>query len=448
MIKLIVLHILFGLVCITTICALALFTKFNTNKNNMDKKIIKGDELQLFISGQTGCPAWATNHTLTLSGSTQDISTKDHGVWNATSTTKISWELTGEYLANTVDYNYFYDAMIHRQKLDVRFALVKNYNENGLTSVGGPVPYWIADVKGWEGKCVVTNLQMNAPTGENATISITLTGVGPLKEYDNTITDYSIRVTYNDVGEGMTLFNMRAYPYINSGWVSDGNTTMQIDISDGKLHDSTPSRDSFFIFYLSGPGIPEYMFSGVNTVDTVETTNNIYNVGQYAFDNSSLTEITIQTPTPINYGNYCFSNCMLLEHVNYSSGNGRNWLSAKHVNNSAFLNCVRLEDSVLGDACEYVLFSAFDGCLAMRNVWFGSSLERVNERAFLVDSQASTKTFHFYTEKAPYCGELAFGNIGYQTFILHNAASATDFVSGTDMATEYPVDQCDYQIAT
>ena len=219
-------------------------------------------------------------------------------------------------------------------------------------------------------------------------------------------------------------------------------------MSDGKLHDATPNNAHYFIYYLSGPGIPEYMFSGVNTVDTVTTTNNIYNVGQYAFDNSSLTEISLPGPTPINYGNYCFSNCNWLTHVNYASGSGRNWLSAKHVNNSAFLNCVRLEDSILGDACEYVLYSAFDGCLAMRNVWFGSSLERVNERAFLVDSHASTKTFHFYTEKAPYCQELAFGNIGDQTFVLHNAASVNDFISGTDMATYYPADQCDYQIAT
>ena len=412
----------------------------------MSKQIIKGDELQLFLNN--GAPKFATSHTLTLTGSTLDTDTKDHGYWGSSEVGKLTWELTAECLYTDGDYDDMFDMMIAHTPITLSFAKVKNYSVNGLTSVGGDVAAWIPDVIQRRGNAYVTSLTANANTGENATYSITFTGAGPLKTIDNTTTNYSIRVTYSDNTEGMALFNMRAYPYINSGWVTDGHTTVQIDISDGKLHDAPPSRDSFFIFYLSGPGIPEYMFSDVNTIDTVETTNTIYNVGQYAFDNSSLTEITIPTPSPINYGNYCFSNCTSLTHVNYASGNGRNWLSAKHVNNSAFLNCVRLEDSVLGDNCEYILFSAFDGCLAMRNVWFGSSLRRVNERAFLVDSQASTKTFHFYTEKAPYCEELAFGNVGYQTFILHNSSDARDFVDNTDMATLYPTDQCDYQIAS
>lgn len=184
MIKLFVLHILVGLVCIAIICALTLFTKFNTNYHNMSKEIINGDKLQLFINGQTGTPAWATNHTLTLSTSTQEIGTKDHGVWNGTNVTKISWELTGEYLANTVDYNYFFDNMVHRRQISVKFAQVSNYNENGLQSVGGPVEYWIAGENYWQGNCIISNLQLNAPTGENATVSITLTGTGPLIKHE------------------------------------------------------------------------------------------------------------------------------------------------------------------------------------------------------------------------------------------------------------------------
>lgn len=154
----------------------------------MSKEIIKGDELQLFINGQTGCPAWCTNHTLTLSTSTQEIGTKDHGVWNGTNVTKISWELTGEYLANTVDYNYFFDTMVHRRQISVKFAQVSNYNENGLQSVGGPVEYWIAGNNYWQGNCIITNLQLNAPTGENATVSITLTGSGPLIKHEAAFT--------------------------------------------------------------------------------------------------------------------------------------------------------------------------------------------------------------------------------------------------------------------
>jgi len=413
----------------------------------MSKQIIKGDELQLFL--QDGAPKFATSHTLTLSGSTLETDTKDHGFWGASEVGKLTWELTAECLYTDGDYDSMFDMMIAHTPITLTFAKVKNYSVNGLSSVGGDVASWVPDVIQRRGNAYVTSLTANANTGENATYSITFTGAGPLKTIDNTTTNYSIKVTYNDDAEGMMLFNMKAYSFINSAWVAtDGGTPVKIDVSDGKLHDAVPSTSHYFIYYLSGPSIPEYMFSGVNTVDTVEAANTINNVGHYAFNNSSLTEISIPGPNPITYGNYCFSNCNSLIHVNYDQGNSRNWLNAKHVGSSSFLNCVRLGDIVSGDACENVLEDAFNGCLEIRNVWFGSSLIRVNERAFLVDSHASTKTFHFYTEKAPYCEELAFGNVGFQSFILHNATSAEDFLAGKLMAKYYPVAQCDYQIAS
>lgn len=414
----------------------------------MGKKILKGDQIQMW-DWDNGALAYATSHTLTLTGNTIDTKSKDNGWWGSTAVGNITWELTAECLYTDNDFDSLFTKMISNQKIHLAWGEVKNYDKNGLTTTGGSVTRWLPETEYYSGYAYITSLNTNANTGENATFSLTLTGNGALKKVDNTITDYSIKVTYNDDIEGMTLFNMRAYQYINSAWVCpEGGTPVQIDMSDGKLHDATPNTSHYFIYYLSDPSIPEQMFSDVTTVDTVETSNTIYNVGQYAFNNSSLTEISIPGPNAINYGNGCFSNCNSLTHVNYASGNSRNWLNAKHVNSSSFLNCVRLEDIVLGDACDYVLFSAFDGCLAMRNVWFGSSLYRVNERAFLVDSHASTKTFHFYTEKAPFCEELAFGNIGYQSFILHNASTVEDFLSGTDMATYYPQAQCDYQIAT
>ena len=413
----------------------------------MSKHIIKGDELQLFL--QDGAPKFATSHTLTLSGSTLETDTKDHGFWGASEVGKLTWELTAECLYTDGDYDAMFDMMIAHTPITLTFAKVKNYSVNGLSSVGGNVAAWIPDVVQRRGNAYVTSLTANANTGENATYSITFTGAGPLKTIDNTLTDYSIKVTYNDDTKGMTLFNMRAYPYINSAWVvPEGGRPVQIDMSDGKLHDATPTSAHYFIYYLSGPAIPEQMFSGVTTINTVEATNTISIVGQYAFNNSSLTEISIPGPTPINYGNGCFSNCNFLTHVNYSSGNGRNWLNAKHVNNSSFLNCTRLEDIVLGESCDYILLSGFGNCLAISNVWFGHSLIRVNERAFYVDSHETHKDFHFYTEKAPFCEELAFGNVGYQSFILHNASSVEDFLSGTDMETIYPQAQCDYQIAS
>ena len=152
-----------------------------------DKTILKGDELMLFNSNQEAF-AWATNHTLTLSTSTQEVSTKDHGVWNATNVTKISWEITTENLTSIEDYNALYDMMTNREPVTVYFGLVGNYDENGLVRAGGTVQAWQLDstveddtyINYRKGNAVITNLQLNAPTGENSTFSATFTGVGPL----------------------------------------------------------------------------------------------------------------------------------------------------------------------------------------------------------------------------------------------------------------------------
>ena len=53
----------------------------------MDSKIIKGRDLMLFDS--TGKSyAFATNHTLTLTAETTDVSSKDHGIWSGSEVSK------------------------------------------------------------------------------------------------------------------------------------------------------------------------------------------------------------------------------------------------------------------------------------------------------------------------------------------------------------------------
>ena len=60
--------------------------------------IVKGQELMLFQNGES--IAFATSHTLTVTGNTTDISTKDHGFFAASSLTSITWEISSENLAN------------------------------------------------------------------------------------------------------------------------------------------------------------------------------------------------------------------------------------------------------------------------------------------------------------------------------------------------------------
>ena len=140
---------------------------------------IKGDTLMLFMGGEA--LAYAKNHTLTMTGNTIDISTKDHGYWGASEVGNITWEVQTENLFTEDNYDTLYDAMVAKTPVDIVFAQAQNYSENGLKAVGGDVDSWTASTTyGRKCKAVIRSLTVNANTGENATCSATFTGSGPL----------------------------------------------------------------------------------------------------------------------------------------------------------------------------------------------------------------------------------------------------------------------------
>ena len=146
----------------------------------MSNTIIKGDELMLF-DAKGNALAFATAHTLTITGNTVDIATKDHGYWGASEVGNITWELTSENLYTIADYDKLFDIMIAKEPVTVAFAMVSNYDPNGLEDVGGSVEAWEPDSTNYRsGYAVITSLTVNANTGENATYSVTFTGSGPL----------------------------------------------------------------------------------------------------------------------------------------------------------------------------------------------------------------------------------------------------------------------------
>jgi len=148
----------------------------------MSTTIVKGDELQLFYNGSAF--AWATSHTLTLTGNTVDIATKDHGSWGASEIGNITWEITSENLYCDDDYDMLFDLMVQKEPITVVFAKVSNYDPNGLTRAGGEVSAWTYGTTYRQGNAVISSLTANANTGENATFSLTLTGAGPLTKVE------------------------------------------------------------------------------------------------------------------------------------------------------------------------------------------------------------------------------------------------------------------------
>ena len=147
--------------------------------------IIKGDDLMLF-DAQGKSIGYATAHTLTLSGETVDISSKDHGIWGASEVNYITWEITSENIYTDEAYESLFDIMMAREPITVSFGhkvdegtrtVVDDYDDETA-----PLTHWSPDdAKGvYQGRAYLTSLVANANSGENATFSVTLTGAGKI----------------------------------------------------------------------------------------------------------------------------------------------------------------------------------------------------------------------------------------------------------------------------
>lgn len=141
------------------------------------QNIIKGDELMLFKDNKS--LAYATSHTLTITGNTIDVSSKDHGYWGASEIGNITWEITTENLYTDTDFDALFDAMVAKTPVTIIFGKAGNYNVNGL----GNLANWTPGTVYKTGSAVITSLTANANTGENATFSATFTGVGAITKH-------------------------------------------------------------------------------------------------------------------------------------------------------------------------------------------------------------------------------------------------------------------------
>lgn len=155
------------------------------DNNNTAPTIIKGDELMIFVGGSA--IAYATSHTLSLTGNTIDISSKDHGFWGASDIGNLTWEATTENLYTEDGFDGLFNAYLAKTPVTIVFGYASNYNVNGLllgatagTGDTRPSAWTAANNKGYQGSAVITSLTVNANTGENATFSCTFTGKGAI----------------------------------------------------------------------------------------------------------------------------------------------------------------------------------------------------------------------------------------------------------------------------
>lgn len=153
----------------------------------MDKKI-KGEDIMIYIPDGNNAfksIAYATNHVLSVSASISNDSNKDEGGdWEAGDITTKNWNITTDNLYCGSNYDELFDLMIAGTTVNVVFG---HKAENYKSLAAGSLDNWTpaaTTTNGalYEGKALISDLTLNAPSGENATLSATFTGVGEISK--------------------------------------------------------------------------------------------------------------------------------------------------------------------------------------------------------------------------------------------------------------------------
>lgn len=159
------------------------------------KNIQKGTDIMVFLGEGTPVVyksiAHATSHTLTLTGETVDVNSKDYGEFGASTVNKINWEMQSENLM-TEDYEKLFDLMMQKQKVKLIWGMksittgIEEQTAQDAPDYYTPKANAAAGYQGAkQGEAFITSLTQNAPNGENATFSVTFTGVGAITRVAN-----------------------------------------------------------------------------------------------------------------------------------------------------------------------------------------------------------------------------------------------------------------------
>ena len=161
------------------------------------RKMVNGSDIMLFIDGKS--VAHASSHSLNITAETEDINTKDAGVYGMTEVSRLNWEVSADHFYTTDGYTTFFDAMNTRKPIQVVFALkdaatsspanaeVINTESTGdgywapSTAYGGTSPNYVY-VNYYYGDAIITSLNWTADAGSKATFQATLAGQGPISK--------------------------------------------------------------------------------------------------------------------------------------------------------------------------------------------------------------------------------------------------------------------------
>ncbi len=144
----------------------------------------RGDDIMLFDDKGKSL-AFGKSHTLTIGVETQEVSTKDHGIYGSKKATKVTWSISAEHMYSEGAYDTLFDKMVALEPITVYFG--KKKSEGDKTVADDPtLTAWTANNPTQStlrtGQVIITKLDLQSQSGDNATFSVTFEGVGKISK--------------------------------------------------------------------------------------------------------------------------------------------------------------------------------------------------------------------------------------------------------------------------
>lgn len=153
--------------------------------------ILRGENFHLFVGGKS--IGFSTNSTIEISANTLSVSSKDSGAgaWDANEISTLNWNASSENLIGNpyegTSYDELVELMIKREPVEIIFGL-KSVVTSATDAFEVPTGGWTPKANsGYRGSAYITSISLNTPNAESATMSVSLTGTGPLTKIGNAV---------------------------------------------------------------------------------------------------------------------------------------------------------------------------------------------------------------------------------------------------------------------
>lgn len=147
------------------------------------RQMVSGSDIMLFTYQTNGYKSIAhgTSHSLSLSADTEDINTKDAGIYGLTEVNKINWEIQSDHMYTNDGYDTFFTAMTNREPIKVVFGL-KSEDSSYTVNINSDGNWTPNTSYIYSGNAIITSLDWQADAGSKSTISVSLQGQGAISK--------------------------------------------------------------------------------------------------------------------------------------------------------------------------------------------------------------------------------------------------------------------------